>query len=152
MFKNQKYDYSDASKIEDVLSDEFCDSIDVKSYQMKVKHNRGKRVKRRFVRSVFYDFLNILIDELMENNHRFVSPNKDYFLFYIKEKSPESIRRIYNNGIYKNVDPIHSEGKIYEYFMEFHISGKVVKRPVRISYKKYLTLISKVNKGERYHR
>ncbi|UJP63999.1 hypothetical protein [Mongoliitalea daihaiensis] len=152
MFRNQKYDYSDAATIEDVLPDEFCDSLEIKSYQVKAIHNRGKRVKRRLVRSVFYDFLNLLIDDLMETNNRFVSPSKNYFMFYIKEKSFESVRRIYKNGIYKAVDPVLSNGKIYEYFMEFHMGSKVVRRPVRISYRKYMELVKKVNKGKRYHR
>jgi hypothetical protein len=150
MILNSRYDYSEASKIEEIIPDEFCDSLSIKSYQVKAKHNRGKRVKRRLVRSVFYDFMSILIDELMENNHRFISPSKEYFVFFIKEKSKESVRRIYNNGIYKAVDPIRSDGKIYEYFIEFHYGGRVIKRPVRISYKKYMELVKRVNKGQRY--
>lgn len=151
-YRNAKYDYSEASKIDHIIPDEFCDSLDIKSYSVKAKHKRGRRVKRRAVRNVFFDFLNVLIEELMEKNHRFVSPTREYFVLFIKEKSYESIRRIYKNGIYQDVDPIQSEGKIYEFFIHFHVDGRVVRRPVRISYKKYKELIERVNKGQRYFR
>jgi hypothetical protein len=150
MILNAKYDYSRASRIKDILPDEFCDSLDIKSYQIKAVHTRGRRVKRRLVRVVFYDFLKLLLDELMENNHRFISPSKEYFVFFIREKSKESVRRIYGNGIYRAVDPVRSEGKIYEYFIEFHFGGRVIRRPVRISYKRYMELVKRVNNGQRY--
>jgi|GEM_PF-3277376 hypothetical protein len=149
MFES-KYDYSDAAKIEQLIPDEFCDSMGIKSYQVRAVHNRGKRVKRRLVRSVFHDFLTLLVEELMNTNNRFISPNKEYFVFFIKEKSPQSIRRIYSNKIYTTIDPVKSGGKIYEYFIHFHLQKKTVKRPVRISRKKYLELITRVNKGQRY--
>lgn len=142
-FKNQQHDYTRAIKIKTLIPNHYLDKIGIKG--------RKKDTYAR-ARSVFFDFMRLVIDDCIENNNKFFSPNKQYFVLYINEKSRKQHEVIFKkiDKVYKGVDLIKSNGKIYQFvFYSRNLQGKKY-LPVRIGHHKYLEMVDKVNKGKRY--
>lgn len=162
-FKNSLYDYSNAATINDVLPLEFCQSLQIQASQVQAKYKNGKRVKRQYVQKIFYDFLKLIIDECMQKNVCFISPTVPYFAIYIKKKMDWETGRILKRGkTYNNVDLIESDCLIYEFVFFMNLRKGIGRnanplnrlkryRAIRIGHTKYMELIDRVNKGQRYY-
>lgn len=150
MLPNQQHYYKDAKTIKDVISPEFVQTLNLKSYQFDVKTTRGHVRKERFAQKVFATFLDLVITDLIENNNKFLSPTKNWFTIFIREVSPMNKKKILASKAYQNVDLIQSDFKFYEFvFYSSYLYDKY--RSIRISYIKYKELIAKVNEGKRYY-
>lgn len=149
---NRNYNYDNAAKINDIIPFDFCDGLNIKCSQIDNNFNRGKRVKRRFVQRIFFDFLKLVIDDCINRNAKFISPSRYWWALYIKEKRKKSLEQIVKNGkTYNDVDFIRSDGKIYEFvFYSPYLIKRRRYRAVRIGWKKYKELVQKVNDGMRY--
>lgn len=150
IWKNKVYDYSDAKKIGDVIPDAFVRKLNLNQSELPA-YKCGKS-KGRYVRGVFFDFLALMIDDLIENNYQFVSPNRYSFKVYIRQKARAEQRRLLTrtSKIYKDVDLIASQGKFYEFCLHsWKLPGKK-SRKVRIGHHKYKDLTRQVNNGRRY--
>lgn len=104
------------------------------------------------MRKLFMDFIKLVVDDCIENNHKFLSPNQKYFFIYIREKREPEYQFIMNKitKCYTGVDLIKSDAKIYEFVLYSKYLHPKWFRQIRISHYKYMTLIDKVNKGRRY--
>lgn len=151
-FKNQTRDYSDAAKINDIIPEEFVKKLIIPNDAIPNKFNRGIRVKKQFAQKIFFRFLKIIIDECIQKNVRFISPSRYWFTIFIKEINSGNRKRILKNKeIYKEVDLIKSDFKIYEFVLRSsYLIGRLNNRRIRIAYQKYKELIQMVNNGMRY--
>ncbi len=152
MFDNQKRSYRTASKINNIVSEDFVKSLEIPNNVIQTKFNRGTRVKKQFAQKIFFRFLKIIIQECITNNVKFISPSRYWFAIYIKEVNNANKKRILKTkGIYNNVDLISSDFKIYEFVLRSsYLTGYNQNRRIRISYNKYKELVEEVNLGKRY--
>jgi len=150
----RQYDYSNASLMTDFFSEEFLEKVNIKQDQIsEVKYKRGKRVRLMLCRNVFSVFLQILINDCIENNTKFLFRGRYWFYIYIKKITPGNFNRIINNGIYKTVNLIDSDFSIYEFvFYSVYLNLGERFRRIRINYDTYQELIKKVNNGKRYYK
>lgn len=140
---NNVYDYSNAIKLRHIISDNFCNTIK-KDFKTK-KHD-----KKKVIRGIFLEFIKLMIEDLIEHNYRFRSPNKEGFSIRIQEKHECGVNQIIASGkTYLDVDLIASDAKIYE-FAFFSIHLKYWNRKIRIGHSTYKKLVQKVNQGRRY--
>jgi uncharacterized membrane protein YheB (UPF0754 family) len=152
MFDNQIRSYKNAAKINDIIPEDFVKTLKITNDVIKTRFNRGSRVKKQFAQKIFFRFLSLMIDDCIENNSKFVSPSRYWFAVYIKQINNGNRNRILKNRkIYTDVDLIASDFKIYEFVLRSsYLKGYNQNRRIRIGYKKYKELVSKVNKGSRY--
>lgn len=152
-FNNQIRSYRDAAKINEIISEDFVRKLEIPNEVIATKFNRGIRVKKQFAQKIFFRFLKIIIEECMLKNVRFVSPSRFWFSIYIKEMNKNNRQRILKNKeIYKDVELINSDFKLYEFVLfSSYLKGFNNNRRIRIAYQKYKELIRLVNKGKRYH-
>lgn len=149
-WRTSVYDYTDAKKIKDVIPIRFTRKLEL-SKEMKAFYQKtGKR--DRYIRGVFFDFLKIMIEDLIENNHVFVTPNMVSYKIFIKEKHPTEQAIIRGNlgRKYKCIDPIASDGKSYEMILRSRDIPRLKYRKIRIGNSHYQQIIEKVNQGKRY--
>ena len=142
-YKYQRYDYSRAIKIRSIVPDHFIDSLGMKGKRIDI----GKQC-----RALFFDFLRLVVDDCIENNNKFNSPNRKTFSIAIREKSEWECEHILNNidKKYKDVDVLRSSGKFYHFVFHSLYVGVKAHRPIRISFGRYKQLIKNVNQGKRY--
>jgi hypothetical protein len=150
----RQYDYSNASLMTDMFSEEFLDRVDIKQDQITgIKHKRGKRVRLMLCRNVFSVFLQIVIADCIKNNTKFLYRGRYWFYIYIKKVTKGNFNRIISNGIYKTVNLIESDFNIYEFvFYSVYLNPLERFRRIRINYDTYQQLIDKVNNGKRYYK
>ena len=146
------YDYSKATKMSELFSDEFVKDLEIKRDQITgLKYKRGKRVKHMFVRNVFTFFMQLVINDCIERNIKFLYSGRYWFYIYIKKINKGNFDRIVKNKTYKSVDMISSDFNIYEFvFYSVYMDKENRYRRIRIIYEKYNQLIDQVNKGKRY--
>lgn len=149
LYKGQLFDYSKAAKMDDIYSKEFIQSLNLPRAALNVAFSKGTRVKRQFIAKVFRDFLSLVMDDCIENNNKFHSPNRIPFALYIREKPAAEIRRIVKNKTYKNTDFIESDFKVYEFCCS--ATSYIKNRPIRVGYERYKKIQEKVNNGMRYY-
>lgn len=150
--KHKTYDHSDARKIGDILNDQFIESLGIDTRTLNKLPNRNRRFRNVYVRCVFFDFLKLMIDDCIKNNHVFISPNKDYFTIQIREKPRQEQKRLLKrtSRTYTRVNIIKSNGKFYEFVLKSrHLPGKK-HRKIRVGHHKYMEIIDNVNNGKRY--
>ncbi len=116
-----------------------------------MKYGGRKQHIYKRCRAVFIDFLGLLMDDLIENNNRFTSPNRYWFQIYVCEKSKkETFMKLRRNGVYNDVDIIKSDAKLYHFRLFSNYIGPKRYRAVRIGYQRYKKMVKKVNGGMRY--
>jgi len=152
IFKNKTYNYKFAKKIRDVIPDEFVESLGIDTSTLNRKYCRRRSKRNAYVRNVFFDFLRLMIDDCIENNHKFISPNKEYFSVYIRLKKEGERKRILSriDKVYVDMDILASDGKIYEFILYSKSLHPQWFRNIRIGHHKYKELMQQVNKGRRY--
>lgn len=147
-YKSQHYDYSMASKIGNIIPDAWLKKQKIDTSKMKYGGKKMHAFRR--CRSLFFEFLRLVIDDCIQTNCRFWSPGQKKWALYICEKTALEIDIILKKGIYEFVDVIKSEGLIYQFFIYSRWIGQIRNRPVRIGYSKYRELAERVNRGKRY--
>lgn len=152
-FKNQVRSYRNSAKINQIIAEDFVRKLEIPNEVIATKFNRGIRVKKQFAQKIFFRFLKIIIEECLHKNVRFISPSRFWFSIFIKEMNQVNRQRILKNKeIYKEVDLISSDFKLYEFVLRSsYLRGYKNNRRIRIAYQKYRELIQLVNKGQRYH-
>lgn len=95
--------------------------------------------------------MKLMIDDCIKNNHKFISPNKDYFSIYIRLKNEGERKRILRRSdrVYLDMDILASDGKIYEFVIYSKLLSPRL-RQIRIGHHKYKELTQEVNNGRRY--
>lgn len=151
-FKNKTYNYRFAKKIKDVVPDTFVESLKIDTSSLNKAYCRRRSKRNAYVRGVFFDFLRLLIDDCITNNHRFISPNREYFAVYIREKNKGEQERILGrvSKVYIDMDILGSDGKVYEFVLYSKFLHPNWYRQIRIGHHKYKELMVKVNNGKRY--
>lgn len=149
-FKNQRYDYYEAAKIADLVPDHWITKQDIDASTWGLRGNKREISKR--CRAVFIDFLGLVIKDCIENNVRFYSPGNRNFQLFINEKPAWETEKIYKKikKVYRHVDLIGSDGKIYQFVLYSRFIGYKAYRPVRIGQKDYRRIVELVNAGKRY--
>ena len=149
-FRCQQYDYSNSKKIHSIIPKSLVASTPVKKSQIDPKAYQHS--KDRMFRNIFYDFLKMVIDDCIENNDKFVSPNMQSFSVYIREKATAEKHRLLKTSaeVYRNVDIIKSDGKFYEFVLVSRWLRGSKYRKIRIGHSKYKEIVKKVNEGKRY--
>lgn len=154
-FKNQRYDYSNAWRIRHVLPDKFLkEQVAIQIRQMPadgsglIDYHPERRYK--MARAVFMRFLELVVDDMIENNVNFSSPNIDAWQMRIRKQLPDSARIKFESAglAYSKVNIFRSDGLIYGMIL----TSKHLKRDwqVRISHAKYMKIVGYVNEGKRY--
>jgi hypothetical protein len=152
VLKNNFYVYDKAAGLNEILPLKFVDTIGLENKQMvDDKFPRGTKVRRRFMQRVFVEFLNLMLNDAIDNNTKFISPSRYWFSIYIREKGKKDMGRIGRNSkIYGDVDFIESDGKVYEFVFQSPYLPKGKYRSIRIGWTMYQKLVKKVNEGMRY--
>jgi hypothetical protein len=147
---NQKYDYGQAKKINDLITTEFVKSLKLKPANLDQNFKRGIRVQRQFCQKIFISGIKHLLLHCMETNKKFVSPMKPRFTIHIRNTAPGNLRRILNNGkIYRNVDFFETDFQIKEFCLTSW-QTKESSYGIRIGYTMYRELVERINNGMKY--
>ena len=132
---NQKYDYSHAVKLGEIITPEFVESLPIRHLKnCKRAEHRGK-----FVRGIFATFLGLVQEHLIDHNEKFVAPVYPVTAYYIQDKRHIDMQRILKQcEVYRDVDLLATRGRMYEmvvYSRAFR--GRRTKLPIRMDYKRY---------------
>lgn len=155
-FSNQKYDYSKAWRMRHILPDKYIlAEVRLRPDQVTkpdcptLDYHKNRRCQ--VARAVFMRFIEMVVDDMIQNNSSFVSPNMDYFTLKIRKCSDPKTRHLLEQSgtAYQDVNIFRSDGQVYEMVLQ----SKALPFPtwqVRISHAKYKQVVRNVNNGKRY--
>lgn len=139
----RQYDYSGALRVRDLLHSRFLAGLDF-------GRTLDARRRRKAASAVLLRFLELAQRRLLEKGDRLLLPCHPLAVLYICEKTPlERLRIRRNRRIYRGVNPVLSDGKLYEYVLYLAALRRKVR--VRIPYTLYQELVGRVNAGQRYY-
>ena len=147
MNRNTLFDHSKDPGTKDMFTKEFVKELDLPD---SLTENGRIRTKQRLAGNIFKDFMGMILDDCMYNNVQFHSPTHPRLKIYIREKPKKEFKRIFGSGkknLYKETNLIDSDFKIYEYIAT---CTSFLRRPIRVSHKRYTKIQKLVNNGMRY--
>lgn len=110
----------------------------------------GVTDKKRLARMIFMDFLNELMNHIVETGDKFKFPSQNYSTLYIEEKPDWEVQKALQAGVYSFTDPFFSDFKLYNFVMTYTKGKKTRKKIVLCDKELYKVLCDKVLSGKRY--
>ena len=146
--------YNDTGCI--TLSDLLHEELDYSFLSMKAStlknQNTAKfykcRDKRALAKKIALDFLELLIDDLIQTGNVFIMPVQQGAQIKIVAKPSKAVKSISRRKAYGSVDLFNSDFKIYEFVFDFYVRGKLRRRYIRINQERYQKIVEKVNNDE----
>lgn len=124
-----------------------------KRFNIKKKCGFVPRQRKRFkeqMRAGFNYLLNCIIDDIIENNTTFVFPTvgKTDVHFCLIVDEGEIAKEKFQNGIYKNLDPLKTNFKGCYFGVVYRVGSKVKKYPIYIGKERIKRLYDNINNGK----
>ena len=106
------------------------------------------RDQRQLAKQIAWEFLTTLLDELIATGDQYLFPTRNYARLRIVA-APDSIsRKRLELGRYQMVQPFATEGRTYEFRLDFKRFGHWGKRHCRVDLPRYYKLCHLVNTGQ----
>ena len=102
------------------------------------------------MRAGFNYLLNCIIDDIIENNTTFAFPTvgKTDVHFCLIVDEGEIAKKKFQNGIYKNLDPLKTNFKGCYFGVVYRVGSKVKKYPIYIGKERTKRLYDNINNGK----
>lgn len=134
------------------LSDILHDKLDYSSLKATDGSNTARkykcRDKRALAKKITLDFIELMVDDIIETGNVFVLPVQQGAQIKVVAKTSKAVRSIARRKSYKDVDLLNSDFKIYEFVFDFHRYKELKRRYIRINQNRYRRLVEKVNNDE----
>jgi hypothetical protein len=110
------------------------------------------RSKRELAKRLALDFLDMMIQDLIQEGDVYKLPIQQGAFMYVVRKTDRAIESIAKRGTYKKVDLFDADFNIYELVLDFYVAYKLRRRILHLDKARYTQLAELVNNGKRYLR
>lgn len=115
-----------------------------------LKPTYGAEDRMRLCRKIFMDFLELLINHLIDTGDKFRMPTENESYIYIEKKPEWETKQIMQNGAYGDLDLFECDFTLYHPVLTFMKGRKKFVKPIAITKKTYRKLYNKTCEGKRY--
>lgn len=103
--------------------------------------------KSILVKKIFVKYINILLENLIENNTAFLFPTRTFFVMQIRRIPDSQFKKARQAGAYRDVDILKSNFRGYEFCTKYSLKGNRKEDVVKVGKKHLTKLIDKTNEG-----
>ena len=150
-FRNARYDTSDFITLRQIITKEYMKEFELSTKVRKEfnKHQPSYEGAANSARNMLCKFINVIVENAIENNYTFKLPDIEHCYIGIASKSSAQIQDILSPKckVYQDVDLINTDFKIYQFF--YRATNYI--RQCRINHHKYKRIVKSANEGRIYN-
>lgn len=151
-FRNAKYDTSNFVMLRELITPDFMKTFEIPFKQRKLinPNKSSHHGMADMARNAFCDMVRIIIREAINNGYTFQLPDVDEQYIGVYSKSSIQMDRILDERckVYKGVDLIKTDFKIYQFFFISNVARII--RQIRVNHDNYKQIENNANNGKIY--